>query len=71
VGATVLPILVGWAAYRWGRWWIAAVPLVITALVAIVIVATERPLDMTTVPVTAIVALGALVGLWARDRQIG
>jgi hypothetical protein len=54
----------GWAAYRWGRWWIAAVPLVLTAIVAILI-------NMTTVPFIAIVALGALGGLWARHRQIG
>jgi hypothetical protein len=70
VGATVLAILVGWAAYRWGRWWIAAVPLILTAIVAILILATERPLNMTTVPFIAIVSLGALGGLWARHRQI-
>ncbi len=69
VGAMALAIVVGWVAYRVGRWWIAAVPLVLTAIVAIVIVATARPLSMTPVPVTAIVALGALGGLWAR-RQI-
>ena len=46
-------------------------PLVLTLIVAILILATERPLNMTTVPFIAIVALGALAGLWARNRQIG
>lgn len=71
VGATVLAILFGFAAYRWGRWWIAAVPLVLTAIVAILIVAIGRPLITTTVPFIDIVAMGALGGLWARHRQIG
>ncbi len=68
MGATVLAILVGWAAYRWGRWWIVAVPLVLTAIVSIAIVTTGQPLGMT-VPAIGIVAMGALGGLWAR-REI-
>jgi hypothetical protein len=66
----VLAIAVGWAAYRWGRWWIAVVPLTLTGIVAVVILATARPLNMTPVPAIAVVAVGALGGLWAHHRQM-
>lgn len=69
MGGIVLAAVAGWAAYRSGGRWIAAVPLVITVVSLGVIVGTGRPLDLTPVPVAAVIALGALGGLWAHQRE--
>jgi len=67
VGAVVLAVVAGWAAYRFGRWWIAAVPVVIATIALGVIVATGRSLT-TPFPAAAVIAVGALGGLWAHRR---
>ena len=69
MGALVLAVGAGWLAYRRGHWWIAAVPLGVAVIAGFVIVATERPLEVTPVPFALVVAIGAMGGLWARSRH--
>jgi hypothetical protein len=68
MGALVLAFGAGWFTYRHGGWLFPGVLVAMTSVVTGIIVLTGRPLDVTPVPVVAVVAVGSCVGLLAHRR---